>query len=433
MSELVPEVIAITLEAQERIAGAPTAGGDLWFGHSKLDRLYVATRIESRPHTFLPITDLKDVTAFARAQRADVRGQWLGDVPADAHVLHATLLRRPGVSVERAVLAQVVHTLRTSRDSFPLVTRSRDLPQELAALGVAEYAGWNVTGDTVTAIPIALEPAAQGIVRLQDQWPVATLQEARVAVVGVGSIGSTIANSLAASGVGRLDLVDPDRYLWHNTVRHILGLDQVGRLKVDALRDLIEERWPCTVVRAHPWDVVERADLLRGLLTDVDLVVCAADGIAPRRTVSHLIRRANVPAVLCCVLDDGAIGEVLRFRPGPHHGCLLCQRDQLQRAGAIDAEADQERDYGTGLVHKPMTAVGPDLWFVAEVAAKVATSTLLEQAGHGEHRLPGEYAVVSLRAGTDLATPFDAPQSATTTWWPATPPRPDCPTCNPKR
>lgn len=40
--------------------------------------------------------------------------------------------------------------------------------------------------------------------------------------------------------------------------------------------------------------------------------LCCADGVAPRRSTSHLARRANTAAILACVLADGGIGEVIR-------------------------------------------------------------------------------------------------------------------------
>ena len=67
----------------------------------------------------------------------------------------------------------------------------------------------------------------------------------------------------------------------------------------------------------------------------------------------------------------------------------------------MDAEADQELDYGTGRVHQPMTAVPPDLRYVGTFAAKVAIATLLESL-HGDHtqQVPGEHAIIGLMLAT---------------------------------
>ncbi|GGT17376.1 hypothetical protein GCM10010176_072520 [Nonomuraea spiralis] len=73
-----------------------------------------------------------------------------------------------------------------------------------------------------------------------------------------------------------------------------------------------------------------------------------ADGVAPRRATSHLARRAGTPAILACVLADGGIGEVIRLRPWPDHGCLLCRRQALADEGTLDPGPVLEAGYGMG-------------------------------------------------------------------------------------
>lgn len=100
-------------------------------------------------------------------------------------------------------------------------------------------------------------------------------------------------------------------------------------------------------------------------------------------------------------------------------------------AGSIDPEADQELPYGTGLAHKPMTAIPTDLHLVGNLAAKVAAATLLEGKHGKPFGLPGEHAVIGLRAGQGLASPFDVAAVGEVTWHPVAAPRPNCVTCTP--
>jgi hypothetical protein len=97
----------------------------------------------------------------------------------------------------------------------------------------------------------------------------------------------------------------------------------------------------------------------------------------------------------------------------------------------MDAEADQELDYGTGRVHQPMTATPPDLQLVGTLAAKTAVATLLE-THHGDHtqQLPGEHAIVGLHPAGDLTPPYDLQHATSTLWTDLPPPRPECPTCH---
>lgn len=266
---------------------------------------------------------------------------------------------------------------------------------------------------------------------LAPQWPAADLADAHVVLVGAGSIGSAAARELAQYGIGTLSLVDHDRLASHNLVRHTLEARDVGRYKVDALADQLTSRWPHLDVRAYPLSVETSTDLFRPLVDDATIVLCAADGVTARRVVSHEARRRSTDAVLACVLMDGELGEVMRLRARDDEGCLLCRRAAHVAAGAIDAEAGIDLGYGTGEVHRPMTAVGSDLHLVASLAAKVTVATLLQGKGHRLHRLAGEQAVLRLRGGLPHPPPFDVTYSGELTWTAADPPRTACATCVP--
>lgn len=78
------------------------------------------------------------------------------------------------------------------------------------------------------------------------------LEDAHVICVGAGSLGSVVAMQLARCGVGRLTLVDPDALAAPNLGRHVLGADDLGRLKVVALRERIRRDLPTIDVTALP-------------------------------------------------------------------------------------------------------------------------------------------------------------------------------------
>jgi len=55
-------------------------------------------------------------------------------------------------------------------------------------------------------------------------------------IVGCGSVGSLVAMELARSGVGKFVLCDADTLEYHNVCRHQCGIEDVGDLKVNALK-----------------------------------------------------------------------------------------------------------------------------------------------------------------------------------------------------
>lgn len=65
--------------------------------------------------------------------------------------------------------------------------------------------------------------------------------DARIHILGCGSVGSTIAENLVRCGVTKLTLWDFDTVEEHNIVNQMFRYQDVGRPKVEALRDILVE------------------------------------------------------------------------------------------------------------------------------------------------------------------------------------------------
>lgn len=101
----------------------------------------------------------------------------------------------------------------------------------------------------------------------------ANLEKAKVVMVGVGSLGSTVALQLARSGVGEIVLIDPDILESANLGRHVLGVDDLARPKSDALAERITQDLP--TVKIVPY--MDFAELLliknQAIFQNADLVI----------------------------------------------------------------------------------------------------------------------------------------------------------------
>jgi molybdopterin/thiamine biosynthesis adenylyltransferase len=426
--------IVLTLNAARLIRNSKSRRGAMRMHRSPAVDAFVIDQIETSPDVRVPVVIPAEFRSLNYGDET-FRAQWMQSDNVNLTLLHVWLSRRPSGTYPLDKFRQLVPNVEDPGGKVGLLITRLALRNKAEEL--PEFVGWQISRDGITPLPLQVEPASYGAAQLSEAWPTQQLARNSVAIVGAGSIGGHAALAISELGLGRLVLIDPDRLLWHNLVRHRLDLAGVGASKVSGLRETINRRTIQslpeyrTSVEAHALDVVARAEVFAELLADVDLVLCTADGIAPRRVVSHLARLAGKPAVMACVLNDGGIGEILRLRPGSKFGCLLCQRAALSFSGAMDAEADQELAYGTGLVHKPMTATPHDLSLVGNLAAKVTIATLLESLhGDATQQLPGEQALLGLRPDPGLAPPFDLKYAGELRWDSIPPARAGCPTCS---
>jgi tRNA A37 threonylcarbamoyladenosine dehydratase len=103
------------------------------------------------------------------------------------------------------------------------------------------------------------------------------LEESRVIVVGIGGVGSWVAEALVRSGVGSVTLVDSDRVCVSNTNRQIQASSvNIGRLKTEALEERLRDINPgCRVTSFPSFFTKETADSFG--IQGADFVIDAID------------------------------------------------------------------------------------------------------------------------------------------------------------
>ena len=417
-----PPMVLLPATAARKVQDWASTWGSVDVRGAKSEDLVVVSGISKRQVLRLPTQApwlnehyLRYAESFANV------GAWYR-TKSSVHDIHLWALAR-GAVIPTATLRETVE------DGWRVPTKDRSmlvLCWSKTDDGPVWSAWWVSTERAVPGLLELVEDRSP-LEYLGDAWPAEKLAKATAVAVGVGSIGSVVAETIASYAVGRLVLIDPDRLLHRNLVRHRLGIRDLGRFKVSAMADQLRHQFPDMTVEAHPIDVITDADIVRSLLKEADVVIGATDGVAARRVVNHLARRANIPAVLACVLESGALGEIVRVRPGT--GCLLCFRARLVEEGSMDPEPDLDPGYGLGTPQLPMTAVAGDLAIVGTHAAKTAVATILERQGDWAQRLPGDVAVLGLRPVPDLPAPFDIECAGDVRWTDIGPSRPDCPTC----
>ena len=146
------------------------------------------------------------------------------------------------------------------------------------------------------------------------------LKAARVLIVGAGGLGAPAALYLAAAGVGRIGLADPDTVSLSNLQRQILfRTDDAGAPKVERAADRLAELNPH--VHVEPIDEYVTGENAAELVRGYDLVLDGTDDFATRFAVNAACVAEGKTLV------SGAIGrwtgQVGVFAGQPCYQCLV--------------------------------------------------------------------------------------------------------------
>ena len=146
------------------------------------------------------------------------------------------------------------------------------------------------------------------------------LKAASVLMIGAGGLGAPAALYLAAAGVGRIGLADPDTVALSNLQRQVLYVaDEVGEGKTVAAARRLSALNPDIVIQTHPLAVT--AANAAGLIADYDLVLDGTDDFVTRFAVSDACVATGRTLV------SGAIarwtGQIGVFPGRPCYRCLV--------------------------------------------------------------------------------------------------------------
>ncbi len=139
------------------------------------------------------------------------------------------------------------------------------------------------------------------------------LLRATVGIVGLGGLGGWIVEGLARMGVGRLILIDGDRFAENNLNRQALCWEStLGLSKADVAADRVRQLNPAVETVAHA--VWADAESLPRLLAGSHVIVDALDTLPTRFLLQRVAQSLGVPMVHGAIA--GYIGQVMTIFPG---------------------------------------------------------------------------------------------------------------------
>lgn len=235
------------------------------------------------------------------------------------------------------------------------------------------------------------------------------LRQTRIGIVGLGSIGSKIAVSLARSGVRRFLLVDDDLLLPENICRNELSWAGVGIHKAEAVREALSLVAPDLEigVRIHRVAGQESAVAAAAALKDLAACDLLVDATANAEVFLRLVAVARIAKRPLCwgeVFAGGIGGLIARARPeidpnpvAVRNGVLSYLETQppgpYRQAEGYDIEGEV-----------PTIATDSDVAVIAGSLSRFVLDTLLHAK---ESQYPYSAYLVGFRNEWIFSQPFD--------------------------
>ena len=119
-----------------------------------------------------------------------------------------------------------------------------------------------------------------------------SLQNKKIAIIGAGGLGSTLAMALGTSGIGEIHIVDFDRVSLHNIHRQIaFTLEDEGKNKAKTVAQLIRSKSPYVKTVALNMSFEDFAQLGNRY----DLIIDATDNLPTRADIDRFAKETGVP------------------------------------------------------------------------------------------------------------------------------------------
>jgi molybdopterin-synthase adenylyltransferase len=145
------------------------------------------------------------------------------------------------------------------------------------------------------------------------------LQSKRIVIIGSGGLGSSLAFSLGASGIGEIHMVDFDTVSLHNIHRQIaFKMGDEGKYKSHVCAELIEARCPYVKAIAHIGNFNEFTQKN----IDVDLIIDATDNLPSRGEINMYAKTKGLPWVYgsveafngqVCFFEEASFTELFKI------------------------------------------------------------------------------------------------------------------------
>jgi len=145
-------------------------------------------------------------------------------------------------------------------------------------------------------------------IQLWGEATQASLQDKKIAIIGSGGLGCSLAYALGTSGIGTIDMVDFDTVGLHNIHRQIaFTLADENRSKAEVVVEVIKSKNPFVKANDYRMDFEE----FKLLDNNYDLILDATDNLQTRESIDNYSKQVNTPWIYASV--EAFNGQVCFF------------------------------------------------------------------------------------------------------------------------
>ncbi len=135
-----------------------------------------------------------------------------------------------------------------------------------------------------------------------------SLTNKKIAIIGSGGLGCTLAMALGTSGIGEIHMVDFDTVSGHNIHRQIaFTLEDEGKNKAQVVTSLLEKKNP--FLKTEAFDM--RFEAFKEMEHHYDLILDATDNLPVRAEIDMYAKKTGTPWIYASV--EGYNGQVCFF------------------------------------------------------------------------------------------------------------------------
>ena len=179
------------------------------------------------------------------------------------------------------------------------------------------------------------------------------LGQAKVLLVGLGGIGSTVLQHLAAAGIGKIGLVDQDTVALSNLQRQtIYTFEDIGRKKVSVASNFVKNL--NKNVHISEYDFFLNANNSTRVIGEYDIVLDGTDNVESRELINKHCVKLGKPLIFGGVSGWEGLVSLLVYKNSACFACIFTNSEK--RPTFFDCSTEGVLGVTTSLVGTLMVA-----------------------------------------------------------------------------